>query len=212
MATVSARKPQEEQEAVRKLREEQTKAREKHVTSSKKKINSHRSKYLEAVVNAIFELRDFKGSLKSSVISRMKQNFPHFPWDNKPVIKKYIDLALKTGQQREIIVKVECNTSVHAPPRYRLTATEVKHQKSRKINLAKPIKLFGEDYIEEEVDDLEVALENDNVEELKFSSEDVEIDVAKEDAAHIQEDMDHCKTFQVKGLSMINEVNGNLSV
>ena len=44
-AMVSPRKPQEEQEGLRKLRKEQRKAREKYVTSSRETLTSHHSKY-----------------------------------------------------------------------------------------------------------------------------------------------------------------------
>ena len=64
-----------------------------------------RGKYLKAVVDSLFALGQGKGRSHGAIVSRMQSDFPEFPWDNKPVIKKHLGLALKVGVEEGVIVQ-----------------------------------------------------------------------------------------------------------
>ena len=65
-----------------------------------------RGKYLKAVVDSFVALgQGGKGRSYAGIISRMQNDFPDFPWDNKPVIKKHVGLALKVGVEEGILVQ-----------------------------------------------------------------------------------------------------------
>ena len=65
-----------------------------------------RGKYLRAVVDSLVALgQGGKGRSYAGIISRMQNDFPDFPWDNKPVIKKHVGLALKVGVEEGILVQ-----------------------------------------------------------------------------------------------------------
>ena len=65
-----------------------------------------RGKYLRAVVDSLVALgQGGKGRSCAGIISRMQNDFPDFPWDNKPVIKKHMGLALKVGVEEGVLVQ-----------------------------------------------------------------------------------------------------------
>ena len=72
----------------------------------KVKEKEKRGKYLKAVVDSLFALGDQgKGRSHGAIVSRMQSDFPDLPWDNKPVIKKHLGLALKTGVEEGVLVQ-----------------------------------------------------------------------------------------------------------
>ena len=65
-----------------------------------------RGKYLKAVVDSLLALgQGGKGRSYAGIVSRMQMDFPDFPWDNKPVIKKHVGLALKAGVEEGVLVQ-----------------------------------------------------------------------------------------------------------
>ena len=67
-----------------------------------------RGKYLKAVVDSLVALgQGVKGRsyARMRIVSRMQMDFPDFPWDNKPVIKKHLGLALKAGVKEGVLVQ-----------------------------------------------------------------------------------------------------------
>ena len=65
-----------------------------------------RGKYLKAVVDSLVALgQGGKGRSYTGIVSRMQMDFPDFPWDNKPVIKKHMGLALKVGVEEGVLVQ-----------------------------------------------------------------------------------------------------------
>ena len=64
-----------------------------------------RGKYLKAVVDSLLALGQGKGRSYAAIVSRMQMDFPDFPWDNKPVIKRHMGLALKAGVEQGVLVQ-----------------------------------------------------------------------------------------------------------
>merc|ERR1712098_246064 len=64
-----------------------------------------RGKYLSAVVTAILNLQEGKGSSKAAIIKMMKCDFPELPWDNPSVTNRYVEMALKSGLDRNILLQ-----------------------------------------------------------------------------------------------------------
>ena len=64
-----------------------------------------RGKYLKAVVDSLLGLGQGKVRSYAAIVSRMQNDFPDFPWDNRPVIKKHLGMALKAGVEQGILVQ-----------------------------------------------------------------------------------------------------------
>jgi len=85
-----------------------------------------RGKYLKAVVDSLVALgQGGKGRSYAGIISRMQNDFPDFPWDNKPVIKKHVGLALKVGVEEGILVQQDWQTGKGSGC-YKLSREELK--------------------------------------------------------------------------------------
>jgi len=83
-----------------------------------------RGKYLSAVVTAILNLREGKGSSKAAIIARMKVDFPELPWDNVSVTNKYVNIAFKSGLYRNILIQ-------QGNGGYTLSETEIKNHPNK---------------------------------------------------------------------------------
>ena len=64
-----------------------------------------RGKYLKAVVDCLLGLGQGKARSYPAIVSRMQIDFSDFPWDNRPVIKKHLGMALKAGVEQGILVQ-----------------------------------------------------------------------------------------------------------
>jgi len=64
-----------------------------------------RGKYLKAVVDCLLGLGQGKARSYVAIVSRMQIDFSDFPWDNRPVIKKHLGMALKAGVEQGILVQ-----------------------------------------------------------------------------------------------------------
>jgi len=94
-----------------------------------------RGKYLKAVVDSLVALgQGGKGRSYAGIISRMQNDFPDFPWDNKPVIKKHVGLALKVGVEEGILVQQDWQTGKGSGC-YKLSREELKKIQSSSASL-----------------------------------------------------------------------------
>jgi len=92
----------------------------------KVKEKEKRGKYLKAVVDSLFALGgQGKGRSHGAIVSRMQSDFPDLPWDNKPVIKKHLGLALKTGVEEGVLVQQDWQTGKGSGC-YKLSREEVR--------------------------------------------------------------------------------------
>ena len=85
-----------------------------------------RGKYLKAVVDSLVALgQGGKGRSYAGIVSRMQMDFPDFPWDNKPVIKKHVGLALKVGVEEGVLVQqvIRFPSPMQFPPLTSLSRT-----------------------------------------------------------------------------------------
>merc|ERR1719228_1146414 len=64
-----------------------------------------RGKYLSAVVTSLLNLEEGKGSTKAAITARMKCDFPDLPWDTVSIVNRYVDMALKSGLDKNILVQ-----------------------------------------------------------------------------------------------------------
>jgi len=93
-----------------------------------------RGKYLKAVVDSLLALgQGGKGRSYAGIVSRMQMDFPDFPWDNKPVIKKHVGLALKAGVEEGVLVQQDWQTGKGSGC-YKLSREELKKIQSSSVS------------------------------------------------------------------------------
>ena len=86
-----------------------------------------RGKYLVAVAAALASLGERRGSSRAALLARMQEDNPRLPWANKPVIKRFVGLALKAGLEEGVISQQELRSGKGSGC-YRLTPQEVRRQ------------------------------------------------------------------------------------
>lgn len=116
-----------EEEMVKREKEGRREMEEMEAMSKRKKC---RGKYLDAVVLTILKLKERKGSSRQAIIIRMKEDFPHFSWGNKPLIKRHMALALKAGVDQDILGQQDWATG-KGSGFYKLSQYEIKRQRTK---------------------------------------------------------------------------------
>jgi len=92
-----------------------------------------RGKYLKAVVDSLLGLGQGKVRSYAAIVSRMQIDFPDFPWDNRPVIKKHLGMALKAGVEQGILVQQDWLTGKGSGC-YKLSREELKKIQSNSVS------------------------------------------------------------------------------
>ena len=119
-------KPSDTPTRARKVARVAVKRKEEEVTPAKAK-EAPRGKYLAAVVAALASLGERRGSSRAALLARMQEDNPRLPWGNKPVIKRFVGLALKAGLEEGVLCQQGLRTGKGSGC-YRLGPQEVRRQ------------------------------------------------------------------------------------